>query len=162
MWVVGALVVALAFTTTLAVREWHRADHAQSRLSDRLTQMQNARAAAGALAVALYHYDYRNLAQAQRDIQRFATGGFAQREASQAAAVQAQLRKAKAVSTAGITETTVSDLDGDQATAFVVLRTSASSNGGKPLTNIVYLHVHLQRVGAVWKVDDVQNLQAAG
>lgn len=154
------LVVALAFTTTLAVREWHRADRATSAQLRQQVDRHNVEVDAGALARALFTYDYRDLGRAQQLIQSLATGGFAQREAAQAKAVQAQLRNAKAVSTAVIKETTVSDPAGDHATAFVVLQTSTTSNGGQPATNIVYLHVHLQRLGALWKVDDVQNLAA--
>ncbi|HVV77464.1 MAG TPA: hypothetical protein VHC43_15670 [Mycobacteriales bacterium] len=155
-----ALIVALAFTTTIAVREWRRADRTQSQFADELTQRHNAGVDADALAVALYTFDYRDLGAAQKRIQMLATGGFAEREASQSAAVQTQLRNAKAVGTAAVEETNVSEIDGDHATAFVVLQTTASSNGGKKVANVVYLHLDLRRIGALWKVDDVQNLAA--
>jgi hypothetical protein len=156
------LVAALAFAATLAGREWHRADVAQSHLHTRLFEIgQRGAAAARAASVAraLFSYDYRNLAATQQYLDAFATGGFAQREAAQSPAVQQQLRKAKAIGSASVTEVDVSDLSAGHATAFVILATHVTGATGTS-SGITYLHLDLRLVGALWKVDDVQNLTA--
>jgi len=154
---VVALVVALAFAVTLAGLKWHDADSASSR--------QNARDAvtdrAVGVATSLFTYDYRNLAATQRYLSSAATGDFAQREAAHTEAVQAQLRAAKAVGTATVKEVTVSDIEDDQASAFVVLMTHITSETSGSADNIAYLHLHLRLVDGAWKVDDVQTMKPA-
>jgi hypothetical protein len=158
------LVVALAFAATLAVREWRRADAAQSDLHAQvgaLAQRDAVAARAGAIATALFTYDWRNLAATQQYLSAYSTGGFAQREAAQSPAVQQQLRQARAIGSATVKEVDVADLSADHATAFVVVTTRVASAKGTS-SGIAYLHLDLRRVEAVWKVDDVQNLSATG
>ncbi|MGN6474077.1 MAG: hypothetical protein ACTHK4_10600 [Mycobacteriales bacterium] len=149
------LVAALVFAGTLSGIEWHRADVSQSRAHAR----QDVAARAGDVATALFTYDYRNLAATQQRLSAAATGGFAQLEAAQSAAVQQQLRKAKAIGSATVKEVNVSDVSGSHATAFVVLATHVTSTQGSS-DGVAYVHLDLRIVGSVWKVDDVQNLSA--
>jgi hypothetical protein len=147
------LVAALAFTTTLAVIETHRAHQAKSTTNTR----SDVAKAAAALATLLFTYDYHDLAKTQQQLEALSAGGFAQRENSQSDAVQEQLRKAQAVGSANVKEVTVSDVSGTRATAFVIVATHVASTQGKA-DGIAYLHLDLQLVGKFWKVDDVQNL----
>ncbi len=153
------LVAALAFAATLAGREWHRADALHTRLHQ-LTLRQQVAVRAGGVARALFTYDYRNLGTTQRYLSSAATGGFAEREAAQSPAVQQQLRRAKAIGSAQIKEINVSDVTAGHATAFVVVATRVTSASGAS-NGIAYLHLDLRLVGQAWKVDDVQNLNAA-
>lgn len=155
-WIGVVLVAALAFATTLAVREWRRADNLHTRLHQLTLRQQVAIRASGA-ARGLFTYDYRNLAATQQYLSSVATGGFAQSEASQSPAVQQQLRNAKAIGSAVVKEVTVSDVTAGHATAFVVVATKLVSAAGNS-SGIVYLHLDLRLVDQSWKVDDVQNL----
>ena len=152
------LVAALTFGAVLTVLQWQRADRAESQRDARQAVM----ARAVGVATNLFTYDYRNLAATQRYLARYAAGGFAQREAAHNEAVQAQLTKAKAVGSATVKEVSVSDISEDQATAFVVLATHVSSTTSGSADSVAYLHLHLRLVGAMWKVDDVQNFSASG
>ncbi|HVT65894.1 MAG TPA: hypothetical protein VHD81_12125 [Mycobacteriales bacterium] len=154
---VAVLVVALAFSATLAGIKWHRADQVQAQRDDRAALT----ARAVGVATSLFTYDYRNLAATERYLSGAATGGFAQREAAHDAAVQAQLRAAKAVGSATVKEVSVSDIADGQATAFVVLMTHVTSTTSGSADSVAYLHLHLVEVDDAWKVDDVQNLKAA-
>jgi hypothetical protein len=148
------LVVALGFSTTLAVLEWH--DAGQTRSEDKVREAVTARAVG--VATSLFTYDYRNLAATERYLSSAATGGFAEREAERTDAVQARLLAAKAVGAATVKEVNVSDVSDGQATAFVVLMTHVTSATAGSADSIAYLHLHLVRVDDVWKVDDVQTL----
>jgi hypothetical protein len=158
------LVAALAFAAALAGIEWHRAHRAQSRLVE-LHASEADRAAASAtaaeLASALFTFDYHDLQATQDTISRLGTGAFAQREGVNSAAVQRQLLAAHAVSTAKVSEETVSQPSGDHATALIVLSTHATSAGGQSSTNEIYLHLYLVKVDGDWKVYDVRTLKPA-
>lgn len=151
-----ALVVALAFSATLAGLKWHDAD--RSRSNDRAREAVMARAVG--VATNLFTYDYRYLATTQRYLSSASTGGFADREAAHNAAVQSRLRESKAVGSATVKEVSVSDVSDGQATAFVVLATHVTSTASGSADGIAYLHLHLRVVDGIWKVDDVQNLTA--
>jgi hypothetical protein len=164
VWATVALVVIAVFAGSLAGFQWHRAHAAQSRLDSlQASTAQHAQVAAVAseVATALFTYNYRNLAATQSKIASLATGTFAQRESVSNPAVQRQLRAAKATGSAIVDEETVSGIAAGQATALVVLTTTASSNGSQSAANEVYLHVGLRKVGSDWKVDDVQTLKPA-
>jgi hypothetical protein len=153
---VAVLVLALAFAATLAGIKWHDADQTASQRNAREAVTQRA----VGVATSLFTYDYRNLAATERYLSGATTGGFAEREAAHDAAVQAQLRAAKAVGTATVKEVSVSDIAEGQATAFVVLMTHVTSTTSGSADSVAYLHLHLVLADDVWKVDDVQNLTA--
>jgi hypothetical protein len=159
-----ALVVLLVFCAALAGFEWHLAHHARADLSNARASesvRQAAESVAAAEAVALFTYDYRDLAATQAKIASLATGSFAQRDASGNAAVQRQLLAAKATGSATVTDESVSEPSGDHATALVVLVTKAASDGGAPTSATIYVNLDLQLVDGSWKVDEVQTLKPA-
>jgi hypothetical protein len=163
-WAEVTLVVVLVFCAALAGFEWHRADHSQSRLNATRTADSSRAAAesvAAAEAVALFTYDYRDLAATQSRIASLATGSFAQRDASGNAAVQRELLAAKATGSATVSEESISAPTADRATALVVLDTKASSEGKAASTATVYVHLGLQLVNGSWKVAEVQTLKPA-
>lgn len=163
-WAEVVLVVVVVFCAALAGFEWHRADRDRSQLTAATTADDERRAVADVAAkeaVALFTYDYRDLAATQSRIASLATGSFARRDASGNAAVQRQLLAAKATGSATVLEETVSDADAGHASAFVVLSTRSSSNGGPMSTAIVDLHLDLQQVDGSWKVSEVQTLKSA-
>jgi hypothetical protein len=160
-WAEVALVVVVVFCAALAGFQWHRAHHAQSRLNDdqaALAARDEVASTAAAAGTALFTYDYRDLAATQQRIRSLATGAFAQRESASTSAVEGQLRAAKAVGSATVSEETVSAISAGRATALVILDTKASSATGASTTGTVYLHIDLQDVEGTWKVDDVQTL----
>jgi hypothetical protein len=155
------LVVVAVFCAVLAGFEWHRADHAQSQLHAlraAVGQRGAAQTVAAEEAVALFTYDYRDLAATQAKIASLATGSFAARDASGNAAVQRRLLAAKATGSAAVTEESVSSPSDGHAIALVVLATKAASHGGSPTTATVYVHLELQLVDGEWKVDEVETL----
>jgi hypothetical protein len=159
-----AVVVVAVFAASLAGFEWHRAHRAMAQLSEARAS-DDARNAAGSVAaaeaVALFTYDYRDLAATQAKIASLATGSFAQRDASGNAAVQRQLLAAKAIGSAIVTDESISEPSADHAAALVVLTTKAASNGSAPTAATVYVNLDLQLVNNNWKVDEVQTLKPA-
>jgi hypothetical protein len=159
-----AVVVVAVFAASLAGFEWHRAHRAMAQLSEARASddaRNAARSVAAAEAVALFTYDYRDLAATQAKIASLATGSFAQRDASGNAAVQRQLLAAKAIGSAIVTDESISEPSADHAAALVVLTTKAASNGSAPTAATVYVNLDLQLVNNNWKVDEVQTLKPA-
>lgn len=152
------------FAASLAGFEWHRAHQARAELSN-VRASESVRQAAGAVAaaeaVALFTYDYRNLAATQAKIASLATGSFAQRDASGNAAVQRQLLVAKATGSATVSAESISEPSAGHATALVTLATTAAADGKAATTATVYVHLDLQLVDGSWKVDEVQTLKPA-
>jgi hypothetical protein len=148
----GAAMAVVAAVVT-AVIEWPSAGSAGTEVAVR-DDISTTAAAEGA---ALFSYDYRDLAAAQRRVLALASGPFAQREAAHDAAVSAKLAHLRATSTATVREVAVTGDAGGRAGAFVVVE-SQTQAGGPPTAVAHYLNMTLTLQSGRWKVDAVQSL----
>lgn len=155
--VTGVLVVALAAAITVAVVQWRRAD----RLGVELDQRNLVAATASDVGQALFTYDYRDLGAAQRRILSLASGTFAQQERTASDGVEAALAKARAQSTATVSEVSVTGVADGSAGAFVLVDTRARGTAGVT-TGTEYLEMGLVLHGGRWTVDSVQRLLPPG
>jgi len=156
---VVAIVLAtlLVFAAVVALVEWRRWDS----LNHTVALRNRISATAAAEGEALFTYDYRDLAAAQKRILAVAGGSFAQQETSANKSVETNLTKLKATGTATVEEVSVTGDAGGQAAAFVVVDTQAHATGGST-SGVQYLSMTLGLDRGQWKVDSVQSLVPPG
>jgi Mce-associated membrane protein len=157
VWIVMAVLAAgLVFTSTLAVIQWRRAGDLRHTESLRRT----AASTAANFGVALYSYDYNDLAAAKAKVLQYASPAYAKGYAATSPPQQETIVRLKAKESAKAAGVFLTDVVGGRVAAVVILDTTLQSAAGNR-TSISYLDVALLRQGSTWKVDTAKPVTVA-
>ena len=152
-WLPWALVVVAA--ATAVAMTWVAAS-LDRRLDDEGGADSDVSRVAGQFAQALFTYDYRDLASTREEVLATATGGFRSGyEEAFDTVFEPLITKGKAVSDVTVKDVFVSDDEGGEAEAVVVIDTTSESTKGTRQLSNVYLRLSLVDVDGTWKVADV-------
>lgn len=149
-----ACAVLFALTAALAVV----AATLYARLDEERNRTDEVERVAGQFAAAVASYDYRNLDTAKRDVLALSTGAFRKDYEAKFGDLKTVLEATKASSTTTVKEVYLGPVEGDQATAFVVVDLEVQGSSGRRQLVNEYLELSLVRVRAGWRVDNVRNL----
>lgn len=149
-----ACAVLFALTAALAVV----AATLYARLDEERSRTDEVERVAGQFAAAVASYDFRNLDAAKRDVLALSTGAFRKDYEAKFADLKTVLEATKASSTTTVKEVYLGPIEGDQATAFVVVDLEVQGSSGRRQLVNEYLELSLVHVRAGWRVDNVRNL----
>ena len=111
------------------------------------------------LAVILTTYDYRNLDGQQRQLEQASTEAFIQKFAETNKTLGPMFTQLQASAKGTVIDAAVKKVEGDLATALVLVDQSASSTQSKnPTTQASRLRMNLVRQGDLWLLDSVDLL----
>ncbi len=153
--ILSILVVVLG---VLAVVQWRRSASlsGEARDRDEITRT------AGAFGRALLSYDADDLAQARERVVRLATEDFGESYTQTfRSGLGTIITKLKATAVATVKEVYVTEVDGDEAKAMVVMDSKVQSSAGTRELVGSYLEMELRREDGTWKVDGVTAVAAA-
>lgn len=117
---------------------------------------------AGAFGEALLSYNFSDLADARDRVLRYATRRFgAQYAETFRTGLQTIITRLEASAEAKLRDVYVTEIDGDEAKAIVVVDSKVRSSAGERELLGSYLEMILQREDGAWKVDAVTAVAAA-
>ena len=148
-WVLVGVLAAIAVVLTWVVADLDK------ELDEQTGTDRDVARVASEFAEALFTYDHRDLEGTRDRVTALATGSFREQYEELYSTVEELITKSKARSAVTVDDTFVTESDGGEAEAVVVINTtSESSNGTRALRN-VYLRLGMVEVDGQWKVADV-------
>ncbi len=154
----AALVTLCVLLAVLSIVQWRRANG----LAGDATARRQVMTTAGAFGEALLSYNFSELSDARDRVLRYATKRFGSQYAETfRAGLQTIITRLEASAEATLRDVYVTEIDGDDAKAIVVLDSKVRSSAGVRELIGSYLEMVLKRESGAWKVDAVTAVAAA-
>ncbi|MEO5877991.1 MAG: hypothetical protein ABIS86_11805 [Streptosporangiaceae bacterium] len=147
---VAAVVVALIAIFVAGV-QWYKADQNGAKQE---TQDQ-VRMRATEFVQAFYNYDYQQLGQWQKRMTELSTNGYAKKVLVSFTGFEKSIVELKTISTSSVRDNYVTEVDGSNAKAFIVVDGQAKSTPGTLIRTGVKMMLTMVKEKGTWKVNEV-------